>query len=269
MIDRIPAVAGTFYPKEQFQLKALLKDFFEEKMELSFLKQNVGLILPHAGYIYSAKTAAFAISKLKDFGKPKTVILIGPNHTGIGKGTFSIWDKGKWITPFGDFAVDTKLAAFLIENNPFIVPDYSSHIAEHSLEVQIPILSYFLGSFKIVPILVNNQSYENVLKLTKTLKEIWEVEKSLLFVASSDMNHYESEDITLQKDTKLIEKILEKDIKGMYEIALKYNISACGIGPIASIIPLFENVKLIHHTTSADISGDSFHTVGYASFLLW
>lgn len=255
--------ADKFYPKD----KVILQRFFEnvcKKTQLNISNKNYGLILPHAGYIYSGKTALLAIKETFNFGKPERVIVFGTNHTGIGAKPFSVWRTGKWETPFGDVEIDEELTNRLLKIDLF-EENYESHLLEHSIEVNLPILKYYFDNFKLVPIIYNFQTLENTKKIVKILNEL-ELNKTLI-IASSDLNHYDSHETTLMKDKMLIEKILSKDIIGVF--SLKNVVTACGIGPISILISNFDKIKLVYHTTSAETSNDYDYTVGYASFILW
>lgn len=262
-MEREMYYADKFYPKNSELLIKFFNQFCKVK-EIKNTNSNFGLILPHAGYVYSGKTALYAICKALDFGKPERIIIFGTNHTGIAGNICSLWPRGKWNTPFGYVGIDEELNNYLLKNEIF-EENYKAHILEHSIEVLLPILKYYFGSFKFVPIIYNYQSYENTIKIVELLKKI--DLKNTLLVASSDFNHYESHEITLRKDEKLIEKILERDIEGIY--SLRKSISACGIGPMSVLTMYFDNVKLVYHTTSAEYSKDYTFTVGYASFVLW
>lgn len=260
--------SGKFYPSTADEIKSFIEENLSGHNNINVQEnlKKLGLILPHAGYVYSAKTAISAIEKAQKLIKPETVILIGTNHTGIGNGVCSVWDSGQWETPFGKVIVDNEIAEELIKSSNLFEKDYSAHIYEHSIEVQLPLLKYFFDDFKIVPIIYNIQNITYTFQIIEIFKKL--NFNNLLFVASSDFNHYEDDKTTRLKDQILIEKILERDIKGMYEVANEFNITACGLGPMSILVGLFNNIELVDHTTSAEFSNDYSLTVGYASFLL-
>ncbi|SHH41253.1 AmmeMemoRadiSam system protein B [Thermosipho atlanticus] len=259
--------SGKFYPEKEEDLIKFIKQHTNGNAEYSegYFKR-LGLILPHAGYIFSGKTAIKAVEKARNIGKPKTIVIFGTNHTGYGEGICSVWDHGYWETPLGEIEIDEDFASRLVDNSNLFKVDYTAHFYEHSIEVLLPILKYFFGDFRMVPVVYNFQSLENSIQIIEKLMSIY-VEK-VLFVASSDLNHFENDKVTREKDLLLIKQILNRDIEGIFEIVKLHNISACGIGPISILVGMFEKIQLIEHTTSAEATGDYSYTVGYASFLL-
>lgn len=266
-MDRKPVVAGKFYPETPIQLEKTCEAFIGEKSKDEYFKHPVGLILPHAGYVYSGKTAGLGIKNALRFGKPKNIIILGPNHTGYGE-SVAVWKQGIWQTPFGTLEVNEEITSKLVDNE-FIFEDEMAHLYEHSIEVQLPLLQYAFGDFKIVPICMRDQRLNIALKVAEKIKELLKDYPETLLVASSDFNHYDEHEITLKKDEHAIDKILEGDSVGLYENIKKYDITMCGPGPVAVVRSIFKNAELVYHTTSAEFSQDYSYTVGYASFLLY
>ncbi|MEN3043057.1 MAG: AmmeMemoRadiSam system protein B [Fervidobacterium sp.] len=266
-MDRKPVVAGKFYPGTPVQLEKTCEAFINEKAANKYFEHPVGLILPHAGYVYSGKTAGLGIKKAAYFGKPKNIIILGPNHTGYGE-LIAVWKEGTWQTPLGSLQVNSEMTNKLIDNY-LIFEDEMAHIYEHSIEVQLPLLQYAFGDFKIVPICMKDQRLSTVLKIAEKIKEMLKEYPETLVVASSDFNHYDPHEITIKKDEQAIEKILNADLEGLYDSIKIYNITMCGPGPVAVVRSIFDNINLIYHTTSAEFSQDYSYTVGYASFILY
>jgi AmmeMemoRadiSam system protein B len=157
---RHPTQAGAFYEATQESLIRQITSCFTSKLGPGKLpevnkagpRDVIGLICPHAGYMYSGPVAAHAYSRLAADGKPDTVIIFGPNHTGYGSGV-AIMNEGLWRTPLGDAEVDTETAKRIAKESKIIDVDDTAHSLEHSIEVQIPFLQYLYGStFKFVPI---------------------------------------------------------------------------------------------------------------------
>ncbi|WP_232218194.1 MULTISPECIES: AmmeMemoRadiSam system protein B [unclassified Thermosipho (in: thermotogales)] len=263
MMKRKMAFADKFYPKDVYKLKSFF-DTYIDKVFLEKSKKNFGMILPHAGYVYSGKTVLLTLKEALSFGKPERVIIFGTNHTGFGKETFSVWERGKWETPFGDLQIDELFTKKLLEYER-VSSDYSVHLYEHSIEVILPFLKYCYNDFKIVPIVYNYQNYNSTLEMVEFLRSL-NLEKTLI-IASSDFNHYDSHKKTLEKDELLINEILKRNTTEFFKLGQE--VSACGIGPISVVVEYFQNVKLVYHTTSAEFSGDYNFTVGYAGFVLW
>ena len=265
---RAPAVAGHFYPSNKKELERMLTSFFDKSKKEVKEKENViGIVAPHAGYIYSGLTAAYAYASLPKNLK-KTVVIIGPNHTGYGS-EVSVYPSGKWKTPLGEIEVDSEFVKELLKYCKFAEEDEAAHIYEHSIEVQLPFLQFLYGNeFKIVPICLMNQSLEVAECLANALIKSG---KDFLVVASSDLNHYESYDITQRKDMELINAIISLDLKKFYKILKILNVSACGYGAIATLMSLTKKlngkIELLRHSTSAETNRDYSSVVGYSSLI--
>ena len=278
-MKRYPTVAGLFYESDPETLLERLRWAFlhelgpgeiPERVEKK-LNKNHGLIVPHAGYIYSGPIASWAYDEISKHGKPDTVIMIGPNHTGFGEDV-GIWSSGFWETPLGELEVDEELTRMILElGEGTVKEDIESHTNEHSLEVQLPFLQFIYGDdFRIVPITMMDQRLKTAEGLAETLRKVAEnTDKKILFIASTDLNHYENHEETVKKDEILINRILDSDVRGMYEVIREYYITICGYGPVAVLLMLnLGNPKLLKHATSGEMSGDYSKVVGYASFIV-
>jgi len=276
-VIRFPAHAGSFYPARREEVIKSIEWSFTHRLGPGVKPSGLGserlsyaYVVPHAGYMYSGPIAAHAYLSMSRERKPKTVVLIGPNHTGLGLAV-SVFKEGYWRTPLGDVEVDSEVGRLIVEYTRFAAFDEKAHIYEHSLEVQIPFLQYIYGSdFKIVPITVMAQVPSISRGLAEAfLKVLEDNGVDALMVATSDLNHYEPHDISVEKDMKLLEKALEPDPEGIFEVVDKLNVSACGPGPLASAIYVakIKGVKpiLLAHATSGDVTGEKDWVVGYAS----
>ncbi|MGC9200616.1 MAG: MEMO1 family protein [Candidatus Aenigmatarchaeota archaeon] len=259
--------AGYFYPSKKEELEKMISSFFEKSFkEVKERKNAIGIVSPHAGYIYSGLTASYAFSSLPR-NINKTFIIIGPNHTGYGK-EVSVYPKGIWKTPLGEIEIDEEFAQEIIKNSEFAEKDEIAHLEEHSIEVQLPFLQFLYKRIKIVPICLLNQSKEVAEDLAKA---ILKTKRDFVLVASSDFNHYEEQQTTLRKDLKLIDAIISLDLDKFYSVLIKERVSACGYGGIAVLMKVTEELKgkieLIKHSTSGDINKDYSSVVGYASLI--
>jgi len=278
-MKRYPAVAGTFYEYEPEKLKEQIKWAFTHKLGPGELpkpskerkKITLGVIVPHAGYMYSGPIAAHSYYRLAEEGVPETVILIGPNHTGFGTAV-SIMTKGSWITPLGEVEIDEEFADAIVKRSSIAAPDERAHAYEHSLEVQLPFLQFIYESkFKIVPITLMLQTPEVAKDLAKSIHEVWNtLERDIIVIATTDFTHYEPHSIATRKDKLAIEKIVNLDSEGLYKVVEEYNISMCGPGAAMTLIELAKlrdakNVVLLAYATSGDITRDKSAVVGYAS----
>ncbi|MGI0018041.1 MAG: AmmeMemoRadiSam system protein B [Nitrosotalea sp.] len=273
---RTPAVAGMFYPKTTQELKSSIRDCFLHKYGPGKLPPSshdtkiIGIICPHAGYEYSGPIAAdsyYAISSQK----PDLVIIIGPNHWGIGR-DIAVMKEGIWRTPIGDIEVDTEAAIELNKVSKLIEFDSFSHTRDHCLEVQIPMLQeIFSHKFKILPIILIDQSRNTAIEIGKFIAIIAKTRKTII-IGSSDFTHYEPNDFAHEQDKSIIDPIVNLDIDKFYSTLQEKQISACGYGAIASTMIACKELgatkgTLIKYATSGDIAGDKSSVVGYASIV--
>ena len=275
---RKPSVAGTFYPGSRNAINSLLDKLFSSPPVRNLKpagSEIIGLVSPHAGYIYSGKTAAYGYQRISEIGKNSTFIILGPNHYGIGP-EVSIYPSGEWETPLGKISIDKDFIDKICDVcNGNIMMDASAHLYEHSIEVQIPFLQYLFGdNFKIVPICMLNQSISVSNAVAEFLYDVYldfeNKGKKVFFIASSDFSHYVQKKKAEKDDKDAIEKIISLDVRSFYEIIGKRQISICGYGPIATLMFLSKKlgsskVNLLNYSTSADTTGDEEQVVGYAS----
>lgn len=264
---RSPAVAGQFYQGTASKLTQQVKQYINS----SAVKEHaIGILAPHAGLIYSGSVAGEVYSAIEF---PKTFVLIGPNHTGLGA-KVSMMASGEWEIPTGVFSIDEKLSWRIAVNTPIISKDANAHTFEHSLEVQLPFIAYFSTEPKIVPIAVMSASLEECRLLGEGIaKSIKEVNYAAVIVASSDMSHYVPDDVARQKDRKAIEMIKSLNPEGLYTVVSRERISMCGYLPAAVMLFAAKalgaiEARLIKYSTSGEVSGDYDQVVGYAGMIV-
>ena len=281
---RKPAVAGAFYEADRDKLIKQIEWAISHPLGPGRLVKQPRegfravpiVIVPHAGYVYSGPVAAMSFAEIYRFHSPKTFILIGPNHYGIGA-PVAIYPEGAWETPLGTLEVDSEVAKELMSKVKYLEPDTYAFIQEHSLEVQLPFIQYIFGNnVKIVPIIVWRQTKEVARDLGNAIAEIISSHElgSIVYVASSDWNHYEPHEITTEKDMKAIDPVLRLDEDSFFDVIERFDVSACGYGAIATAIVAakrlgVKNVVLLRHATSGDTSGYTLETVGYASIAFY
>jgi AmmeMemoRadiSam system protein B len=266
-LKRSPAVAGQFY----YDSAPKLIDQVEQYIDKDAKKEKViGMVSPHAGLVYSGSVAGAVYSTIIF---PETFILIGPNHTGLGA-QISLMESGEWEIPTGTLKIDEKISYKIAMNTSIVTKDSKAHMFEHSLEVQLPFIVYYSKTIKIVPITVLSASLDECRILGEGIADaIKNAGYPVVIVASSDMSHYVHDDVARQKDSKAVDKILSLDPEGLYETVLKERISMCGYLPVT--IMLFgakalgaQSARLVKYTTSAEVSGDYDHVVGYAGVVV-
>ncbi|AAD35181.1 hypothetical protein THMA_0083 [Thermotoga maritima MSB8] len=277
-MKRKPAVAGLFYPSRRDELIEQIRMCFLDKrigpgklpgpVETK-LQNPIGLVSPHAGYIYSGPVAAWGFLEAVKFGEPSVVVIIGPNHTGLGR-PVGVWPEGEWETPLGTVPVNERAVEIVLSNSRYAEEDFMSHIREHSIEVQIPFLQFVFGEVSIVPICLMDQSPAVAEDLASALAKLVAEFPGVLIIASTDLNHYEDQRTTLRKDSYIIEAIEGMDPSLLYEYLVREDISMCGYGGVATLLNMdFENVRILKHATSGDVSGDTLEVVGYLSAILF
>ncbi len=264
---RKPAVAGRFYPGNR---ETLLRDVTQYVAESGQRLPALGCVVPHAGYMYSGHVAGAVYAKIE---LPRLYIILCPNHTGMGK-PLAIMTEGEWLTPLGVAAIHGELASALQERFPLLENDAYAHLAEHAAEVHLPFLQAQVKEFEFVPICVGVGTFDLLAQLGEAIGDVvGQQHEPVLVIASSDMNHYETDSITRRKDHKAIEKLLARDPQGLYETIRKEEISMCGYGPSIAMLTATERLgakkaELVKYATSADVSGDRQMCVGYAGVVV-
>jgi hypothetical protein len=264
---RNPSVAGQFYEGTKAGLRSELSRLVEKGAKK---EDCLGIISPHAGYIYSGAVAGKVISRVafKD-----TFIILGPNHTGLGS-PFSIMARGAWRTPMGDVEIDNELASRIMDGSSRVKEDPSAHLYEHSIEVQLPFLQYLGKDFKFVPMVVSAADTGVLRKLGKGLASaIKGSGKKVVMISSSDMTHYESRDSAREKDGMAIDAILKLDEDALVNKVSEHNITMCGYAPTVVMIAALKELgakeaRLVDYKTSGDASGDYSSVVGYAGIII-
>jgi hypothetical protein len=277
---RRPAQAGSFYPGQKTSLISEIEKCFLHRLgpgKLPELQEKgerrvIAAISPHAGYMFSGPVAAHLYFALAQDGIPDTIVILGPNHYGVGTG-LSAMDEGTWQTPLGEVEIDSDLAQEICRNSGMIDVDASAHVQEHSIEIQLPFLQYVYGNrFKFVPISMMMQDLESSRNVGKAIaKSVGD--NNTLILASSDMSHYEPQKTAERKDKLAINAVLKLDEEELQNTVESENISMCGYGPVSSAIvagKLLHGVsaKVTSYQTSGDITGDYGQVVGYLSAVI-
>lgn len=275
---RRPAQAGAFYAGSGAALRSEVERCFTHRLGPGSLpsvsagpRQIVGMVCPHAGYVYSGPVAAHAYWRLAADGKPDRVVILGPNHTGYGSG-LSVMTEGVWETPLGGVEIDSDLAGRIVRSSKMIDVSELAHRYEHSIEVQLPFLQYLYGSeFRFVPLCMMMQDLE-------TSREVGEALASALgsgglVIASTDLTHYEPKRSAERKDRMVVESVTRLDEAGLWTVVEGEGVSMCGYGPVIAAMVSAKKLgasraELLKYSTSGDVSGDTREVVGYASMVL-
>jgi MEMO1 family protein len=266
---RHPAVAGLFYPRDPTTLRAEVDAYLSQVLQPKPVR-TLGCIVPHAGYIYSGHVAGAVFASLE---VPELCLVLCPNHTGVGR-PLAIMSEGAWETPLGEVRIDTDFAEALKRQCPLLHEDSLAHRSEHAAEVELPFLQTLQPKLTFVPMALGTGQFEPLEQLGIALADVAATRSnSLLIVASSDMNHYESDAITRAKDHMAIEPILRLDARALFDVVTQQHISMCGFGPAVAMLTAANQLgattaELVKYATSGDVSGERFAVVGYAGIVV-
>ncbi|HII60603.1 MEMO1 family protein [Pyrococcus horikoshii] len=287
---RYPAVAGQFYP-EGDALIEMLSSFFKDLGEEGTKRTITAGVAPHAGYVFSGFTASRTYKAIYEDGLPEVFVIFGPNHTGLGS-PIALYPEGEWITPMGSIKVDSKFAKEIVKRSGIADLDDLAHKYEHSIEVQLPFIQYIAEKagveVKIVPITLGIQDEE----VSRSLgRSIFEASTSLgrdtIIIASTDFMHYgsfygyvpfrgrpeELPNMVRDWDMRIIRRILDFDLDGMFSEIREMNHTMCGPGGVGagiiySRLMKAKEAELLHYTTSFEVSRSPDAIVGYASIIM-
>ena len=277
---RTPAVAGRFYPSRADELLREIREYTsagktagKTPIETTHIAA-IGCVAPHAGYMYSGGVAGAVYARLEI---PARCVILCPNHTGRGH-SLAVMASTAWQTPLGEVAPDAEMGVRLLHRFPALQEDSAAHRAEHAIEVQLPFLQTRQAELNIVPIAIGTSNFDVLRGLGEALADaIADVEEKgqekVLIIASSDMNHYESDAVTRVKDHKAIDRVLDMDARGLWEVVMNEDISMCGFGPTIVMLTAARllgatSATLVKYATSGDVSGDYESVVGYAGIIV-
>lgn len=262
---RAPVVAGMFYEADPASLKKTVQKFMPEPARKY---KAIGVVAPHAGFIYSGSVAGAVYSSIE---VPDLVIILGPNHTGIGE-MVSVMTKGEWRTPLGDVKINEPLAEMIIRNCKYAEKDSVAHSREHSIEVQLPFLQTIKRRFSFVPVCLAEPDLAILKDLAASIAEAAKG-KDVLIVASTDLTHYEPSESASKKDAAVLAAIEKLDPEQMINEVEKKDITMCGWMPVYTMLHAVKlmgakEAKIIKYADSGDVSGDKKSVVGYGGAVI-
>jgi MEMO1 family protein len=264
---RPPAVAGLFYPSNPEELARQIDGFCAGGVAKS---SAIACVVPHAGYVYSGHVAGAVYATIEI---PRRCVLLGPRHYPQGQ-PLAILTEGSFSTPLGDAPIDHELASQLAHECPILREDAVAHAKEHSLEVEIPFLQRLRPDVQFVPILLGTDRYGAIEELGHAVARVIKAQSEpVLIIASSDMNHYETDAVTRVKDERAIARILELDPQGLYEAVRREGITMCGYAATATMLIAAKDLgaretELVRYATSGEINRDYGRVVGYAGITI-
>lgn len=267
---RTPAVSGTFYPALPGRLRADLRDYLSTARAP---RRAMGVIAPHAGYMYSGATAGVAFAAVE---VPGTCVVLAPNHTGrvAARGGGSLLAAQQYRTPLGEVEVDDTLAQAIVDRAaPLVVEDATAHAREHAIEVILPFLQTRNAAVRIVPLVLAWPDWERTRTLAHAIVAAIGDRDDVLVVASSDMNHYEPAAVGKAKDTLALERVTVLDGEGLLAVTAERQITMCGRVPAACACEVARERGATHgdvvaYSHSGLVNGDHNRVVGYAAVIL-
>lgn len=278
MLDiRKPAVAGSWYPGDPESLKQMISEFMDSASIDVPAGRIAGLILPHAGYVYSGPVAAYGIKTLlqnKSEYMDNTIVLIGFAHRPTNWEGISIWAKGAWETPLGSIPVDEEMSAKIMSYAPDVIQYRQEvHSGEHSLEMELPFLQYALDSkFRIVPIAFSHQTGTELETLVGALMAAQIDWNKTIIVVSTDMSHYHPYDEAVSIDRQTLQYVLSGDIEGLVNWIRGGTDAFCGWAAVLtamSVMPKIgaQKTMLLKYANSGDVQPASAArgVVGYCA----
>jgi len=236
-------------------------------------RQLLGLVSPHAGYQYSGPAAACGYAAMTEDGAPSVVVMLGPNHHGIGS-EVAVCDASGWQTPLGVAQCDQALAESLAKQLPGAQLDSRAHRDEHSLEVQLPFLQYLLGdALRFVAIALHPYLSAEPEELGQVLAEALQSKEALL-IASTDLTHQEPQTRAEAQDRLALDQMLQLDPDGLLAVVQRHRITMCGDEPTAAVITACLRLgagraELLRYHTSGDTEPGMNWVVGYGSVAIW
>ncbi len=263
---RYPAVAGAFYPADPRRVAAMLSELVVPAPEAA---PAAGAMVPHAGWIFSGRCAGATLGRI---AVPPTVVLLGPNHTGMGA-PLAAAPEDAWMTPVGKARVDRALLEELVAADPEVAFDGAAHRREHCLEVEVPFLLARRPDVRIAPVVVGTHDPGALGRLGEALAAILaRREPRPLLLVSSDMTHYEPAEVARAKDLPVLERLAACDPEGVLAEVARRGVTMCGVAPAVAALHALRLLgctggELVCYTHSGEVTGDDREVVAYAGMI--
>lgn len=270
---RAPAVDGRFYPGATPELDRALRGLFDPLRPFSHPAAARAIVVPHAGYLYSGMTAALTFARVRI---PPIVIILAPNHTGLGEGAgrAALWEAGAFQTPLGDVAVDERCAALVRAACPLVAVDHLAHRDEHAVEVELPFIQFLSPETRIVPLVLGWDDWASCRVLGEALAAVIRVHpEPVLLVASSDLSHYEPANSAELKDAQALAAVQQLDGEELLHRCHREGITMCGRAPVATVLAAARalgaaRADVVDYRHSGWVTGDERSVVGYAGVVI-
>ena len=276
---RYPAVAGSFYDNDPKRLRAVLEECFvhplgpgrQPAVAEAGPRRLLGLVCPHAGFVYSGPAAAWSYAALAEDGRPQTIVLLGTNHR-LSGAPVALSAVTHWETPLGRLPVDRELARVLHDSDELFQIDDLAHEYEHSIEVQLPWLQLLYGEISICPISLGQLRVKTVDTLAENLAQAL-AGRDAVIIASSDFSHHVPQDFAAQQDRAVLEKICAIEPEEMLKVVDERRVTMCGAAPVAAMLATSlllgaSQARQLTYYSSGDISGNRQEVVGYSAVVV-
>ncbi len=264
---RRSVIAGSWYPGDPARLRDTIRGYLANVPVRPLPGTLLGLVAPHAGYVYSGQVAAHAYAQLqgKLFAR---VVIVSPMHRTY-PGRFAASDHAQYETPLGLVNVDKELVEAL---GKLVTLNRVSEEMEHSLEIQLPFLQYVLGDFSLTPIMMGDQDWDSARTLGQALAQCTRGQPILL-VASTDLSHFHSYQEATRLDQIVLDRIAAYDPQGLALELAAHRAEACGGGPVGAVMVACQQLGadravILSYMNSGDVTGDHSGVVGYAAAAL-
>ena len=264
---RQPAVAGKFYTDDPDRLREELAGMVP-RCEAG---RAIGIIAPHAGYLYSGKVAGSVYGSIR---VPDAVLIIGPNHTSLGAPA-ALSPSGEWLTPLGPVPVNSRLSKLILKHASVVREDVAAHRFEHSLEVQLPFLQYRNPKVSIAALCLSLPDYDSLSSLgAGVARALSEYGDEVLIIASSDMTHYETAPAARAKDELALAQVAALNPEALLKVCRERDITMCGVIPATVMLVAAKALgatasRLISYATSGEVNGDLQRVVAYAAVTVY
>jgi hypothetical protein len=268
--NRPSPIAGQWYPGDARTLKHSIDTMLAKADPQPVHGRIVGVIVPHAGYLYSGRVAAQAFRCIQG-SHFERIVVISPMHHPYFAPVLSSGHQG-YVTPLGTLPIDHELLADL---NKQVAIEKIRNDPEHSLEIELPFLQRAVaGAFQLVPLMLRDQSYHTARTLGEALGGLLAGDSSTLMVASSDMSHFYPEEEASKLDRRMLTLWETYDSQGIIEADAAGIAFACGKAAIATVLIACQKMGATHckvtgYGTSGDASGDHNRVVGYGSAVIY
>lgn len=263
-------VAGSFYPGDPLELGEMIDKFFAGAEKVSLPGRVVGLIAPHAGYVFSGPVAGWSFKQVEGQSYD-TVVVLGPSHFVPLDGVGVLLAK-KYRTPLGEIPIDLELSRKIIDYEPWISFESYMFQQEHSLEVELPFIQKSLKpGYKLVMLEIGIVNFSKLQRLAEILVEVLSGKNALL-VASTDLSHYHPYNDANQMDSRTVDLIRSGEARALFEQARRRDVELCGVAPVVVLMEFFrliggskDGITFLKYLNSGDTYGDRMRVVGYAA----